>query len=85
MQDVTYMLDGKGVGGGTASGEYFNTSTYNNSTKREIRIEITNETTPKELYFSHMIMLSANWGYPKIVVVGLHGLEISKTLFQMER
>ena len=65
-QDVTYMLDGKAVGGGTSSGEYFNTSTYNNATKREIRIEITNE-TPKELYLFSYDNASANWG-PKIVV-----------------
>ena len=40
--------------------EYFNTSTYNNATKREIRIEITNE-TPKELYLFSYDNASANW------------------------
>ena len=64
--DVTYMLDGKSVGGGTASGEYFNSGTFNNAAKREIRIEITAE-TPKELYIFNYQNPSATWG-PKLVV-----------------
>ena len=40
-ENVTYFLDGKAVGAGTATGEYFNTSTFNNATSREIRIELT--------------------------------------------
>ncbi len=64
--DVTYMLDGKSVGGGTASGNYFNSGTFNNATKREIRIEITAE-TPKEIYIFNFDNPSATWG-PKMVV-----------------
>ncbi len=64
--DVTYMLDGKSVGGGTASGEYFNSGTFNNAAKREIRLEITAE-TPKELYIFNYQNPSATWG-PKLVV-----------------
>ena len=64
--DVTYFLNGKAVGAGTGSGEYFNSSTFNNATAREIRIEFTGE-TPKELYMFNFQNDSANWG-PKIVV-----------------
>ena len=60
------MLDGKSVGGGTTSGEYFNSGTFNNATKREIRIEITAE-TPKEIYIFNFDNPSATWG-PKMVV-----------------
>ena len=64
--DVTYFLNGKAVGAGTGSGEYFNSSTFNNATKREIRIEFTSE-TPREIYMFNFDNPSANWG-PKIVV-----------------
>ena len=60
--DVTYFLNGKAVGAGTGSGEYFNSSTFNNATSRENRIEFTSET-----YMFNYQNDSANWG-PKIVV-----------------
>ena len=65
-ENVTYMLDGKAVGNGTATGNYFNASTFNNASKREIRIEITND-TPKTFYMFNYDNASANFG-PKIVV-----------------
>ena len=65
-ENVTYYLDGKAVGNGTATGNYFNASTFNNAAKREIRIEITND-TPKTLYMFNYDNASANFG-PKIVV-----------------
>ena len=65
-ENVTYYLDGKAVGNGTGTGEYFNASTFNNASKREIRIEITND-TPKTFYMFNYDNASANFG-PKIVV-----------------
>ena len=65
-ENVTYYLDGKAVGNGTTTGNYFNASTFNNATKREIRIEITND-TPKTFYMFNYDNASANFG-PKIVV-----------------
>ena len=65
-KDVTYFLNGKAVGAGTATNEYFNSSAFNNATKREIRIDFTSE-TPKEIYMFNYDNPSANWG-PKIVV-----------------
>jgi len=64
--DVTYLLDGKAVGAGTAVGDYFNDTTFNNAATREIRIDITKE-TPKEIYVFNFQNASAFWG-PKIVV-----------------
>ena len=65
-EDVTYFLDGKSVGAGTTTGEYFNTSSFNNASSREIRIEFTND-TPDEIYMFSYDNPSASWG-PKIVV-----------------